>query len=55
MDDAWVTLVDGVAAAGDSVAHLCSLKRALTADHIVFTAASTHHAPLWTRTVIPIV
>lgn len=55
VDDARVTLVDGVAAARDSVAHLRSLEGALTADHIVFTAASAHHVPLWTRTVIPVI
>ncbi len=52
MDDAGVTFVDGVAAAGHSVAHWRPLERAFTADHIILAAASAHNVPLWTRAVI---
>lgn len=50
MDDAGVTLIDGVAATGYSVAHLGPLERTFTADHVILTAASAHNAPLraWT-------
>lgn len=52
MDDTWVTLVDGVAAAGHGVAHLCPLERTLAADHVVFTTAPAHYVPLRARAVI---
>ena len=52
MDNAGVALVDGVAAAGHGVAHRGPLDGALTADHVILTAASAHDAPLWTGTVI---
>lgn len=52
VDDAGVTLVYGVATAGHGVAHLSPLQGAFTADHVVFAAASAHHAPLRAGTVV---
>lgn len=52
MDDAGVTLVDGVAAAGHSVAHRSPLEGAFTADHVILTTAPAHNVPLWARTVV---
>lgn len=46
MDDAGVTLVDGIAAAGYSIAHRGPLEGALAADHIVLATGPTHHVPL---------
>lgn len=51
MDDAGVTLVDGVAAAGDGVAHRRPLQGTFTADDVVLAAASAHDAPLGARAV----
>lgn len=47
MDDAGVTLVDGVATAGYGVAHRSPLERAFAANHVILTAASAHNVPLW--------
>lgn len=52
MDDAGVTLVDGIAAAGHSIAHRSPLDGALTADHIILTTASAQNVPLWARAVV---
>lgn len=52
MDDAGVALVDGVAAAGHSVAHRRPLQGAFTADHVVLAAASAHRTPLRPRAVV---
>lgn len=52
MDDAGVTLINGVAAAGHCVAHWSPLQGAFTADHVIFTAASAHNVPLWARAVV---
>lgn len=52
MDDAGIALIDGVAAAGDCVAHWSPLDGTPTADHVILAAASAHNVPLWTRTVI---
>lgn len=52
VDDAGVTLVDGVAAARHSVAHWRPLQGAFAADHVVLAAASTHHAPFRTGAVV---
>lgn len=52
MDDAGVTLIDSVAAAGDSVAHRSPLQGAFTADHVILAAASAHDIPLWAWAVI---
>lgn len=46
MDDAGVTLIDSVAAAGHRVAHRRPLQGAFTADHIILAAASAHDIPL---------
>lgn len=50
MDDAGVTFIDGIAAAGHSVAHRGPLQRTFTTDHVILAAASAHNAPLraWT-------
>lgn len=52
MDDAGVTLVDGVATAGHSIAHRCPLEWAFTADDVILTAAPAHDAPLRARAVV---
>lgn len=52
MDDAGVTLIDGVAAAGNRVAHWGPLQGAFAADHVIFAAASAHNVPLWARAVV---
>lgn len=52
MDDAGVTLIDGVAAAGHRVAHWGPLQGAFAADHVIFAAASAHNVPLWARAVV---
>lgn len=52
MDNAGVTLVDGIAAAGHGVAYRSALERAFTADDIILTAAPAHHIPLWAGAVI---
>lgn len=52
VDDAGVTLVEGVAAARHSVANGGALEGTLTANHVVLTAAPTHDVPLWARTVV---
>lgn len=52
VDNAGVTLVDSIAAAGHGIANRSSLERALAADHIVLTAAPTHDVPLWARAVV---
>lgn len=49
--NAGVALIDGVAAAGHCIAHPSPLQGALTADHVIFAAASAHYIPLWTGTV----
>lgn len=58
MDDAGVALVDGVAAAGDGVAHRRPLQGTFTADDVVLAAASAHDVPLGARAVageVPVV
>lgn len=52
MDDAGITLIDSVAAAGHRVAHRSSLQGAFTADHIILAAASAHNVPLWAWAVV---
>lgn len=52
MNDAGVTLIDGIAAAGYGITHRSSLQGAFTADHIILTAASAHDIPLWTWAVV---
>lgn len=52
MNDTGVALVDGVATAGHCISHLSALDGALTANHIVLTAASAHDVPLRARAVI---
>lgn len=52
MDDAGITLIDGVAAAGHGVAHRCPLQGAFTADDIILAAASAHYVPLWAWAVV---
>ena len=52
VDDAGVTLVDGVAAAGDGVAHAGALQRAFTADDVVLAAVAAHDAPLGSGAVV---
>lgn len=53
--NAGITLVDGVAAAGHSVAHRCTVQGAFAADQLVLTAATAHGAPLraWTLRIQP--
>jgi hypothetical protein len=46
VDDAGVTLVQLVAAAGDGVAHPCPLGRTSTLDQLVLTTVPTHVVPL---------
>lgn len=58
MNDAGVTLVDGVATAGHGVAHWSPLEGAFTADHVILAAAPTHNVPLRARAVtvqIPVI
>lgn len=52
MDDAGVTLIDGVATAGHSVAHRSPLDWAFTADDIILTAAPAHNVPFWAWAVV---
>lgn len=52
MDDAGVTLVDGVPAAGNSVAHRCPLHGTFATDDVILAAASTHNVPLGARAVV---
>lgn len=52
MDNAGVTLVDGIAAAGHRVAHRLTLYGTFTADHFVLAAASAQHVPLWAWAVV---
>ena len=52
VDDAGVTLVDCVAAAGHSVANRGALERTLTTDDVILTAAPTHDVPFWARAVV---
>lgn len=52
VDDAGVTLVQGVAAAGHRVAHADALGGAATLDQVVLAARTTHGVPARTRTVV---
>lgn len=52
MDDAGVTLVDGVPAAGNGIAHRRPLQGTFAADDIILAAASAHNIPLGARAVI---
>lgn len=52
MDDAGVALVDGVPAAGNSVAHRRPLQGTFATDDIILAAASAHNVPLGARAVI---
>lgn len=52
MDDAGVALVDGVAAAGNGVAHRRPLQGAFTADDVILAAASAHDVPLGAGAVV---
>ena len=52
MDDAGVALIDGVAAAGNGVAHERALQRTFTPDDVVLAAVAAHHAPLRSGAVV---
>lgn len=52
MDDAGVTLVVGVPAAGDSVPHRRPLQGTFAADDVILAAASAHNVPLGSRAVV---
>ena len=52
MDDAGVTLVDGVTAARHGVAHAGALQRTFTPDDVILAAVAAHHAPLRSRAVV---
>lgn len=45
MNDAGVALIQGVAAAGNGVAHTRTFRGAPTLDQVVLTARATHHVP----------
>jgi len=55
VDDAGVTLIDGVAAAGHGVAHAGALQGAAAPDHLVLAAVPAHHAPLRPRALVVVV
>lgn len=58
MEDARVTLIDGVAAAWYSVAHRRPLQGAFAADHIILATSPAHDVPLraWAMVVqIPVI
>ena len=52
MEDAGVTFIDRVAAAGHCIAHRGPLKGAFAADHVVLAAASAHNIPFWAWAVV---
>lgn len=52
MDDAGVTLVDGVSAAGNGISHRRPLQGTFAADDVILTAASAHNVPLGARAVM---
>lgn len=45
MNDAGVALIQGVAAAGNGVAHARAFSGTPTLDQVVLTTRATHHVP----------
>lgn len=51
-DDAGVTLIEGIPAAGNSVAHLHTFGGTPTLDQLVLAAWPTHGVPAGARTTV---